>query len=101
MTQDHLGYGINSPHYNKNLQYAVQVSQGQELEVVVDVSGQLVYEICLVPDVEEKRRLTGLKLEHIINNSMISGEKNGPSQYRIKTQCENYLLVINAFTPTH
>ena len=31
---------------------------------------------------------------------MISNEKKGSASFKIKTQCQHYLLVVNAFTPT-
>jgi hypothetical protein len=95
---DNVGFGINSPYYNENLQFLIEAEADRQLTVAVNAPSELKFEMCLIPNAEGQRKLTQLKLETIINESSISSEKNGTGIYTIKTVTPKYLLVINAFT---
>ena len=66
-------------------------------EVSVAASDSCVYEICLIPDPEHRGFVKGLKLEGIINNAIISGEKQGPGTFKLKSHHDQYILLLNCF----
>lgn len=97
MKPSNLGFGINSPYFDQNLQYLVECQVNNELKIYVDAPDDLSYEICLIPNPEGHEAMTKIKLETIINHSTISGLKVGLGTLSMKTKHEKYLLVINSY----
>ena len=98
MTPVNTGYGINSPYFDKNLQFSITTQVGNDIQVLVNAKKKLVYEICLIPDPKNCQQLHKLQLETIINDSQISNYQRGSGNFVIKASHKHYILLINAYT---